>query len=117
MIEKEEKVIILDFLPNGYPLEYKRMPVAQALGLSHFTLLELIPRKGVRLELKEEVYIGNPGIPDRGIDEIFQGSKSFRGSDQRHWHRKCLHCGEWRRSLAPLSRCDQTAGFYSRLTL
>lgn len=44
---------------------------------------------------KEEVYIGNPGPPGRGIDEIFNGSKDFRGSDQRHWFRKCLHCGEW----------------------
>ncbi|MGB9708239.1 MAG: DUF655 domain-containing protein [Candidatus Pacearchaeota archaeon] len=55
---KEEKAIILDFLPNGYPLEARRMPVAQAVGTSHFTLLELIPRKGIKLQLKEEVYIG-----------------------------------------------------------
>lgn len=66
MIEKEEKAIILDFLPNGYPLEPRRMPVAQALGLNHFTLLELIPRKGIRLHLKEEVYIG----PDKR-DKIY----------------------------------------------
>lgn len=39
-------------------------------------------------EVKEEVYIGNPGIPGRGIDEIFSGS------DQRHWFRRC-GCGEW----------------------
>ncbi len=58
MESKEERAIILDFLPNGYPLEYRRMPVAQAMGLSHFTLLELIPRKGIKLQLKEEVYIG-----------------------------------------------------------
>jgi len=55
---KEEKVIIIDFLPNGYPLERQRYPVAQAIGKSHFTLLELVPRKNTRLELKEEVYIG-----------------------------------------------------------
>ncbi len=55
---REEKAIILDFLPNGYPLEHRRMPIAQAVGVSHFTLLELIPRKGVKLQLKEEVYIG-----------------------------------------------------------
>lgn len=55
---KEEKAIILDFLPHGYPLERIRAPVAQAIGTSHFTLLELVPRKGVKLELKEEVYIG-----------------------------------------------------------
>ena len=38
--------------------------------------------------VKEEVYIGNPGIPGRGIDEIFSLS------DQRHWFRRC-GCGEW----------------------
>jgi hypothetical protein len=40
-------------------------------------------------EVEEEVYIGNPGIPDRGIDAVFQRS------DQRHWFRKCQRCGEW----------------------
>lgn len=55
---KEEKAVILDFLPNGYPLERRRMPLAQAIGTTHFTLLELVPRKGLKLELKEEVYIG-----------------------------------------------------------
>ncbi|KKN75816.1 hypothetical protein LCGC14_0376920 [marine sediment metagenome] len=39
-------------------------------------------------QVKEEVYIGNPGIPGRGIDEIFSLS------DRRHWFRKC-GCGEW----------------------
>ncbi len=58
MEAKEEKAIILDFLSNGYPLEGRRMPIAQAIGLSHFTLLELVPRKGIKLELKEIVYIG-----------------------------------------------------------
>jgi len=61
---KEEKAVILDFLPHGYPLEKKRIPIAQAIGTSHFTLLELVPRKGVQLQLKEEVYIG-PGKRDK----------------------------------------------------
>ncbi|MEM4152980.1 MAG: DUF655 domain-containing protein [Candidatus Pacearchaeota archaeon] len=61
---KEEKAIILDFLPHGYPLERMRAPIAQAVGTSHFTLLELVPKKGVKLELKEEVYIG-PGKRDK----------------------------------------------------
>ncbi len=55
---REEKAVILDFLPNGYPFESRRLPIAQAIGVSYFTLLELIPRKGVKLQLKEEVYIG-----------------------------------------------------------
>jgi putative nucleotide binding protein len=56
-MEKEENAIILDYLPNGYPLERKMMPVAQAIGKS-LVLLELVPRRGVSLEAGEEVYIG-----------------------------------------------------------
>jgi len=59
MQEKEENAIILDFLPHGYPLEGRMMPVAQAIGINHFTLLQLVPRRGETLQLKEEVYIGS----------------------------------------------------------
>jgi len=55
---KEEKAIVLDFLPYGYPLEKKMMPLAQAIGTSQFTLLQLVPRRGIRFEVGEEVYIG-----------------------------------------------------------
>ena len=55
---KEEFAIILEFLPNGYPLERKMMPIAQAIGKENLTLLELVPRRGESLELGEEVYIG-----------------------------------------------------------
>lgn len=58
MKRKEEYAIILDYLPNGYALEGKFMPVAQAIGEESFTLLELSPRKGVELALAERVYIG-----------------------------------------------------------
>jgi putative nucleotide binding protein len=57
-MEKEEKAIILDFLPNGYPLEGRMLPIAQAIGTKYFALLQLVPRRGVSLQLKEEVYIG-----------------------------------------------------------
>lgn len=57
-MEKEEYAIILEYLPNGYPLEGKMMPIAQAVGKNNLTLLELAPRKGVNLEMGEEVYIG-----------------------------------------------------------
>ena len=58
MVEKEEYAIILDYLPYGYPLEKKMMPIAQAIGIKNLTLLQLIPRRGVKLEIKEKVYIG-----------------------------------------------------------
>ena len=58
-MEKEEYAIILDYLQNGYPLEGKMMPIAQAMGKNNLTLLELVPRRGVNLEVGEEVYIGD----------------------------------------------------------
>ena len=57
-MEKEEYTIILEYLPNGYPLEKKMMPIAQAIGITNLTLLELVPRKGVSLTIGEKVYIG-----------------------------------------------------------
>lgn len=59
---KEEKAIVLDFLPNGYPFDerpsYMKTPIAQVIGGEHFVLLELVPKKGVHLQPYEEVYIG-----------------------------------------------------------
>ncbi len=55
---KEEYAIILEYLPNGYPLEKKMMPIAQAVGENNLTLLELVPRRGIKLEAEERVYIG-----------------------------------------------------------
>lgn len=57
-MEKEEYAIILDFLPYGYPLEKKMMPIAQAIGDKNCTLLQLVPRRGIKLEVGERVYIG-----------------------------------------------------------
>jgi putative nucleotide binding protein len=57
-MEKEEYAIILEYLPNGYPLEKKMMPIAQAIGEINLTLLELVPRRGENLEIGERVYIG-----------------------------------------------------------
>ena len=55
---REDNAIILEYLPNGYPLERKNMPIAQAIGEENFTLLELVPRRDVSLEIGEHVYIG-----------------------------------------------------------
>ena len=57
-MSKEEYAIILEYLPNGYPLEKKMMPLAQAIGSTNLTLLELVPRRGISLNLGEKVYIG-----------------------------------------------------------
>lgn len=55
---RDTYAIILDYLPNGYPLEKKMMPIAQAIGTDNFTLLELVPRRGATLDIGEKVYIG-----------------------------------------------------------
>lgn len=61
--EKEEKVVVLDFLPNGYALDARpshlKTPIAQAIGEKRFVLLELVPKKGIHLQPYEEVYIGD----------------------------------------------------------
>jgi putative nucleotide binding protein len=60
---KEETAVVLDFLPNGYSYDSRPMfmknPAAQAIGKSHFILLELVPKKGIHLQPFEEVYIGD----------------------------------------------------------
>ena len=59
---KEERAIVLDFLPNGYPFDRRPMhmktPIAQAVGKEHFVLLELVPKRGIFLQPNDEVYMG-----------------------------------------------------------
>lgn len=61
-MNKEEKAIVLDFLPNGYPFDnspsFKKTPIVQAIGVNNFTLLELVPKKDVVLNIHQEIYIG-----------------------------------------------------------
>lgn len=60
--DKEDYAIVLDYLKNGYPFDnrpsHKKTPIVQAVGKTHFTLLELVPKKDVFLQPYEEVYIG-----------------------------------------------------------
>ncbi len=59
---KEEHAVILDSLPNGYPFDGKpgqrKTPIVQAIGLEHFALLELVPKKDVFLRPYDQIYIG-----------------------------------------------------------
>jgi len=59
---REENAIVLDFLQNGYATDkrpsHMKPPIAQAIGASNFSLLELVARKDVFLQPYEEVYIG-----------------------------------------------------------
>ncbi len=59
---REDCAIVLDFLPNGYPFDtrpgYMKTPIVQAIGKTHFVLLELVPKKEISLQPHQEVYIG-----------------------------------------------------------
>lgn len=66
MTEKEEYAVVLDYLPYGYPVEKQTSPIAQSVGVKTYSLLELIPRRGITLATKEKVYIG----PDKR-DKIY----------------------------------------------
>ena len=54
----EDYAVVLDFLPQGYPTEkgFKRTPIVQLFGETHFSLLEAIPRG--HLASHERVFIG-----------------------------------------------------------
>ncbi len=61
-IVREEKALVIDFLPNGYPSDtrpaHMKTPIAQAIGTEHYILLELVPKKGIFLKPEQEVYMG-----------------------------------------------------------
>jgi putative nucleotide binding protein len=59
MTMKEETCIILDFLPTGYPNRRRGEPIAQAIGTTYFSILELVPKEGISLKPEEEVYVGD----------------------------------------------------------
>lgn len=61
--KKEEEAIVLDFLQHGYPFDnrpsHRKTPIVQAIGVENFTLLELVPKKGVFCKPLDRVYIGS----------------------------------------------------------
>ena len=54
---KEEHAIILDIIINNQ--SFKESEIAQALGTTNYTLLELVPKTGVLLKSGQKVYIGD----------------------------------------------------------
>jgi len=58
-LKKDEWAVALDFLSHGiYGME-RSQPVAQVMGDTFFSLLEVILREGTALKLGERVYIGD----------------------------------------------------------
>jgi len=58
MRKKDDYALVLDYLPYGYPLAGKQLPIVQAIGTEHLALLELAPIRGTTFEPNEKVYIG-----------------------------------------------------------
>lgn len=58
----EDRGIVLDFLPQGHPNDprpiHLREPIAQILGDTFFTLLEVVPVKDMTFSPNERVFIG-----------------------------------------------------------
>lgn len=61
--KKEEYAIVLDYLRLGYVnksgTKFKNKPIVQSIGTDKFTLLELIPKDNVDIEIHEKLYIGS----------------------------------------------------------
>jgi len=83
----EDRGIVLDFLPQGHPNDprpiHLREPTAQILGDTFFTLLEVVPLRGVVFTPHERVFIGK-GERDKverikrriGYEELTAAAKS-----------------------------------------
>ncbi len=69
-MKKDEYVRVLDFLPMGKSEvpHHKRKPIAQVIGEKYFSLLELAPRKNMKLDVGDRIYIGE-GTRDK-VDHI-----------------------------------------------
>jgi putative nucleotide binding protein len=68
----EEYVYVLDFLPKGRgdAPPHRRYPVVYGLGENQFTLLELIPKNNISLNIGDRIYVGKDGQKREQIKKI-----------------------------------------------
>ena len=64
----EEYGVVLDFLPYGKSTDTRKEPLAQLIGDTYFTLLEVVPKPETQLKNGDKIYIGK-GERDK-IDHI-----------------------------------------------
>ncbi len=57
-IKKDEWAVVLDFLARGHSGMQRSEPVAQVIGESYFSLLEVITRENAAFKSEDRVYIG-----------------------------------------------------------
>lgn len=60
----EDYARVIDFLPEGRAVDRLREPTAQLLGEKHFTLLEVMMKRGVACSIGQRVYIGKDIRPE-----------------------------------------------------
>lgn len=58
MNRREEYLIVLDFLPRGKPGDRRIEPLAQGIGETYFSLLEVVIKEGVTIKPKDRIYVG-----------------------------------------------------------
>lgn len=72
--------VVLDFLPQGNVLDkhphHRNSPLIQAVGTKYFTLLEIVPARGISVKIGERIYIEQSFSP---------GTQPFRIDDKVLW--------------------------------
>lgn len=69
-----ETFVVLDFLPNGHPLDSRPMhlrePIAQVVSDEEFSLLELVPQPSYRPSLNDKIQSKDPARIRRVLGRI-----------------------------------------------
>lgn len=68
----EDYVYVLDYLPKGrgdLP-SHKRYPTVYGIGENQFTLLELVPKKGMKFNTGDRIYVGKNSEKRKKISKI-----------------------------------------------
>ncbi|MFA5763627.1 MAG: DUF655 domain-containing protein [archaeon] len=71
----EDEAIVLDYMPTGKPSASKTEAIAQVIGTSFFTLLEVTPKVGKSFNIGEKIYVGRD---DRDKVELIKGRIEFK---------------------------------------
>ena len=66
---REDAAIVLDYLPNGYASSFKKEPIVQALGPKYLSLLELVARPDVKININEYLW---EGLLPHEVDQLFK---------------------------------------------
>lgn len=57
-MNKDDNIIVLDFLPHGRATDRRSEPIAQGVGDKFFNLLEVVIKNGITVKPKDKLYVG-----------------------------------------------------------